>query len=405
MECKHLKVECLSPYEIIRKYKCLECGEVMMCSCEEEFAIKCLPHQISEGTVLKTKERVPVTLGFEPLVCNSCRGVPEEACPKAPMHGSTSKITRYYWREIQISTIHRFVDWTEQQGIPGGILTIATHQDEYKKCRRQAIAEAKELHKRNPKYTYNDQSQSEVIEEFQVQELKFSAEHIHNKGERLLLRRGEQQLRPEEFVAQEFREQGYQVLFTESCPFHVLFGTLMWLLIQDPEDPKNKMVGFGDRFAHEQNQPCKNILTLKPDDFGSPGYAERRKDAIQRHLSSLPRDREGLLWSFDYWTEPSANLRQYLWAHRTEDVEKAKAIISILPPNDLIRILEYLVGDYWGRYCGWPDLLAYTDMEFCFIEVKSSKDKLSEDQKNWIHGNAQFLKFPFKIAKIHNSTS
>ena len=33
--------------------------------------------------------------------------------------------------------------------------------------------------------------------------------------------------------------------------------------------------------------------------------------------------------------------------------------------------------------------------------MKSSKDKLSEDQKRWIEANASVLKLPFKLVKIH----
>ncbi|MFI6524686.1 VRR-NUC domain-containing protein [Streptomyces uncialis] len=36
-----------------------------------------------------------------------------------------------------------------------------------------------------------------------------------------------------------------------------------------------------------------------------------------------------------------------------------------------------------------------------FIEVKSSSDKLSEDQRDWIVNNHELLKLPFKIAKVH----
>jgi hypothetical protein len=64
-------------------------------------------------------------------------------------------------------------------------------------------------------------------------------------------------------------------------------------------------------------------------------------------------------------------------------------------------VLRYLVGDYWNRYLGWPDLLAHKGSEYFFVEVKSSKDRLSENQKSWIQGNWAELKLPFKLVKIH----
>lgn len=67
-----------------------------MCACEEEFGLKHLSHQLDFGKELETQQRVPVTIGFQAGVCRSCRGLPEEARPKAPQLGRTSKIKRYY---------------------------------------------------------------------------------------------------------------------------------------------------------------------------------------------------------------------------------------------------------------------------------------------------------------------
>lgn len=56
---------------------------------------------------------------------------------------------------------------------------------------------------------------------------------------------------------------------------------------------------------------------------------------------------------------------------------------------------------YWERYLGWPDPLAFREGEQLLLEVKSSSDKLSEEQKRWIGDNAQTLKIPFKLVKLH----
>ena len=89
--CKHTNVICLNPYELIRKYKCKRCRKVMMCKCEEEFAVKFLPHQIRSGSELETQREVKVTLGFQPGICNTCKGKPEEAHPKAEMHDALQR--------------------------------------------------------------------------------------------------------------------------------------------------------------------------------------------------------------------------------------------------------------------------------------------------------------------------
>lgn len=52
---------------------------------------------------------------------------------------------------------------------------------------------------------------------------------------------------PEAFAADHYRALGWSVLKVESVPFHALFGVMMWMLIQDPSDPLNRIVSFGDR--------------------------------------------------------------------------------------------------------------------------------------------------------------
>ena len=76
----------------------------------------------------------------------------------------------------------------------------------------------------------------------------------------------------EEFATNCFIRRGYQVLFTESVPFHVLFGTFMWALIQDPRDPKVRVMGFGERLAYQKREKSRQIWMQLPTDFRTPGY-------------------------------------------------------------------------------------------------------------------------------------
>ena len=84
-------------------------------------------------------------------------------------------------------------------------------------------------------------------------------------------------------------------------------------------------------------------------------------------------------------------------------MENARTIAEVLTPEAVLRILRYLVGSYWGRYLGWPDLLVYKEDHFFFAEIKASKDKLSAEQKRWIADNSSDLELPFKLVKIHRS--
>jgi len=399
--CKHPEVTCINQYELIRKYRCNSCGEIMMCACEEEFARRFLPHQLSYGTELKTRREVPVTISFQENICNTCRGQPEEAHPTAEIYGMSSKVVRYYWREIFFETTQRFGDWADSQGYADYHNARQENPDAYSQIEKEVIQEIKGLHERSPKYIYQEKSQKQVLKENSVEIVKLEGKYVKRAERGVGILDGTEVCSPEEFAAHYYEKQGYNILFTESIPFHVIFGVFMWLLIQDPKDPVGRLVGFGDRKAFEEGCKGEQIWTHLPEDFGTPGYAARRAAAIEDHFALIVSNEDDLLWLFDYWIEPSEGLRQYLWAHRAEDVVKARQVVSLLSVDDILRILKYLVTDYWRRYVGWPDLIVYNQDSFLFAEVKSSRDRLREDQKNWIYGNSSELHLPFKLIKIH----
>jgi hypothetical protein len=373
----------------------------MICACEEEFARRFLSHQLNYGTELKTGREVLVTIGFQENICNTCRGQPEEAHPKAEIYGMSSKVVRYYWREIFFETTQRFGDWADSQGYADYHAARRENPSVYSQIEKEVIQQIKELHERSPKYTYQEKSQKQILEENNVEIVKLKGKYVERAERGVGILNEAEVCSAEEFVARHHERQGYNILFTESIPFHVMFGVFMWLLIQDPKDSLVRVVGFGDRKALDEGRQGKQIWTHLPEDFGTPGYAARRAAAIEDHFALIASNKSDLLWLFDYWVEPSEGLRQYLWAHRAEDVVKARRVVELLSMDDILRILRYLVTDYWGRYVGWPDLIVYNQDGFFFAEVKSSRDRLREDQKSWIHGNSSELHLPFKLIKIH----
>jgi hypothetical protein len=389
MNCQHDSLVCLNHYDLIRKSRCEACGEVMMCACDREIGEKYLSHQLRRGHDYENRQEFPVTLGFQPRVCNECRGLPVPNFPMAAIYGRTSKIARYYWREIEFELLRRL---DEQPGTRNPSLTPARREE----IEKAVMAEFTERHARNPKYDFLDQSQTAVIEATKTEVISIAAKHVPQPGHGVLIETGNGLVSPEKFAEQYFSARGYECILCESRPFHALFGVYMFLLIQDPDDPRNRIVGFGSRTAYDRKIKAEPIRMLLPEDFGAPGYFTRRRKQIGRHLATL----DDSDWLFDYWARCSEEFREYIWAHDPADVATARRIRSILGLATLRKVLVYLVRHYWHHYCGWPDLLVFGPGEFFFVEVKSSKDRLSEDQKRWILDNRTFLHFGFKIFKI-----
>lgn len=397
--CQHSIVDCLNEYEFVRKYRCRDCKEVMMCSCDEAFGKRFLEHQLDEGIELETQARILVSSGFQPRICNACRGIPLVAAPTAAIPGRTSKIKRFYWREKFFMVTERLADWR----IENPDATENEIGETRKSIEIAVLTELKKLHAAAPKYDTYEPSQAEIIARYNVNVQPFHPEYADKpeKGATVLL--DGIVVSPEAYVAHSFAAEGWSSMELESAPFHALFGVMMWLVIGADEEAQ--LVQFGSRLAFDACEPSTPVQMFLPRDFGTKGYGNRRKQEIDEHFAFImpdgEPDRDELLELFDYWRDHSNDLREYLWAHRDHDVDRARKLIEILAPECVLAILRYLIEDYWGRYVGWPDLLLWKGQEILMIEVKSSSEKLSAEQKRWIADNAMVLRIPFRIAKLH----
>jgi len=324
-----------------------------MCECDREFGTRFLSHQLDRGSELKTQKRMRVTLGFRPNICRECRGLPAEPAPHDEGYGSTSKVKRYYWRELWFETWRREADWNDAHP--------DASDDERAAARDQIESEVlqsiKDLHATSPKYVFSEPSQAEVLERYRVEVTNLKAPYVIAPQKGAVIATPDGAVSPEAFATEHFEKMGWWVMPLESQPFHALFGVMMWSLIQDFNDPLLKMVGFAEKNAVDAGVKSGLVNSFLPDDFGSEGYAERRKRAINKHFAEIAHhieDTEDLLWLFDHWRSYSEDFRQYLWAHRSEDVDRARRLVELLPPQVLLTILRYLVNDYWGIISDGP---------------------------------------------------
>lgn len=281
----------------------------MMCSCDEERGRKFLPHQLHSGTRRESQKRAPVTLGFVASVCNEYRDLPTEAHPVASTPGRTSKIKRYYWRELAFREHELF---EEYGGKPENyIYEIGeTESDTVRKAREQALIDIKNLHVINPKYSYQDESSDSVISRFDVSIRNVHAEYVQDGDRKAKVNQEGTFLTVEEYAETTYRSLGYEVLFLESMLFHVIFSVFAWFVVQDPRDSYVQMSGFGERSAYEADKSKNPIWVPLPSDFGTSSYAERRFVQIEKHFENLLDGKEELLWLFDYWLPYSEGLRQ-----------------------------------------------------------------------------------------------
>lgn len=191
--CTHGNLRCLNQHDLIRNYRCTGCGTVMMCACDEAFGRRFLAHQLDEGVELETQERVQVTLGFQPATCNGCRGRSPEPAPAAAIHGRTTKIKRFYWRELFFLATERMADWKSANP--------KASREEHAAARKQIGRDAlDEIEAFRPRYTDAPEKGSVVVLDGII-------------------------VSPETFVARHFEAFGWSPLPLESLPLHACSGS------------------------------------------------------------------------------------------------------------------------------------------------------------------------------------
>jgi hypothetical protein len=180
--CPHSNVRCLNEFELIRKYRCEGCGSVMMCACDESVGRKFLAPRLEFGVELDTKQAVPVTAGFQPKVCEGCRGLPLTPHPMATSPGRTSKIARYYWRELHFEAMKRFDVWSQSRG-PGS-RTPAEEAEIKKKINRDVLEELKSLHETAPKYKFSKNRPRQIVDKYSVEVVPLNATYVSSPAKK-----------------------------------------------------------------------------------------------------------------------------------------------------------------------------------------------------------------------------
>ena len=162
---------------------------------------------------------------------------------------------RYYWREIFFETAKRFAKWAEVNGYVDHQVARREQPNKHKEIEPQVADEIKVFHKRSPKYTYTEESSAEVLSRCGVEVLDLYAKYsLDEQGTREITTAVGTFGTPEEAATAHFRSLGFEVVFCESRPFHVLFGVYMWLLIQESADSLHRLMGFRDRAANGERQ-------------------------------------------------------------------------------------------------------------------------------------------------------
>jgi hypothetical protein len=169
-------------------------------------------------------------------------------------------------------------------------------------------------------------------------------------------------------VVDYYHHEGKLAVFSENHLWRAIFGLVFWDIVFDPS-----LVAFHHPFQR------------RPSDLYLPDFYEKRKDLIVSHLESFADVQDLLIYMGERYeskfgiANPFVVWLEEIWLI----VRKAVELIEF---EAMKKILHEMSKNLVEHLRGFPDLFMWDDIagEYCFVEVKSPTDNLSNQQLSWL---------------------
>lgn len=169
-------------------------------------------------------------------------------------------------------------------------------------------------------------------------------------------------------VVDYYHQEGKLAVFAENHLWRAIFGLVFWDIVFDPS-----LVAFHHPFQR------------RPSDLYLPDFYEKRKDLIISHLDGFADVQDLLIYMGERYeskfgiANPFVVWLEEIWLI----VRKAVELIEF---EAMKKILHEMSKNLVEHLRGFPDLFMWDDIagEYCFVEVKSPTDNLSNQQLSWL---------------------
>ncbi|XP_024006654.1 fanconi-associated nuclease 1 homolog [Eutrema salsugineum] len=164
---------------------------------------------------------------------------------------------------------------------------------------------------------------------------------------------------------------GWQGIHTESSIWLTIFGLLMWDILFS-----NVPGVFQTRFQ------------TAPLDLETESFYLSRKETIESQLEKVANGMAEEILIMSYETHCGTACRGVNWERFS--LEELRAAVACVGGKCVASLCRYLAQDYRSWCSGMPDLLLWRfkengyEGEAKLVEVKSEKDRLSEQQRAWL---------------------
>jgi hypothetical protein len=192
------------------------------------------------------------------------------------------------------------------------------------------------------------------------------------------------QERVELAVRRFYQAAGWQVFFTENHLLCGLFGLAFW-----------------DVIFSEQEGAFINPYQQQPLDLYQPEFVRRRQVLIEQRLAE---GRRGELAQRirRVWAEKQGLVNAFVhWPTMTEEL--LDLALAAMSPELMTELFSTMLCDLRHFRSGMPDLIAFKDGRFIWLEVKGPGDKLQQSQWRWLEVFNR-LQVPFKVCYVSESS-
>ncbi|EDP59330.1 VRR-NUC domain-containing protein [Vibrio sp. AND4] len=176
-----------------------------------------------------------------------------------------------------------------------------------------------------------------------------------------------------------FESLGWTVFYSENALLNALLGLTLWDVIYAPIEG-----AFINAYQH------------RPLDLYHADFADKRKRLIDDAFEMVKQGNTKAL--LDRYKRKSGISNPFInWAYTNEEL--LTLALEHIPSALLVELFNVQLRDLKLYRNGMPDLIAFKDGEFEWIEVKGPGDKLQDNQWRWIK-EFNRLNVPFSVCYV-----
>jgi hypothetical protein len=170
----------------------------------------------------------------------------------------------------------------------------------------------------------------------------------------------------EQGVIHYLSERSQQAVHTENHLWCSFFGLLCWDLIFD-----------------EDQQAIHHPLQRAPSDLYTPHFLDKRREQLEERLQVL-HDRAAFMQLMQRTFTEKYGMGNPMVGWHESLLDLVLICYEKVKPEPLRKVMLEMATNLRENTRGFPDLFAWSDTDYCFIEVKSPNDHLSAQQLYWL---------------------